>query len=306
MDVKNNTVKGQRKHKDKAEPTFHLAQTSLDIINKIIIGYAHKNGSLKVDEIAKEIGIRETPISVNHAFLMDVGIIKGSSVEKQSTLIGRKLGGILELGGKKDIGEIWQKIIIENSFCINLLDEIASMGEIDKKEFQKRILLLAGYNNPPRDVGTGAYDLIKIFDQAGLITKSGRKFVVSNAYKSALYRAQPQKAKIKNSYITEDHIAIPVDIDYILEQRCFRLLNAGSSEPKVWDSVALCDYNGETTPPNNLVCRAEEKTDGRRPERESIGRYAENRSGCQSQTTAIHCEIQAAHPARSGCLSGIW
>ncbi len=60
---------------------------------------------------------------------------------------------------------------------------------------------------------------------------------------------------------------------------------------------ALCDYNHETIPSNNLVCRAEEKTDGRRSERGSTGRDAENRSGRQSETAAIHWGIQAAHPA---------
>ena len=33
----------------------------------------------------------------------------------------------------------------------------------------------------------------------------------------------------------------------------------GGKEHRLTDS--LCDYNSETTPANNLVCRAEEKTD---------------------------------------------
>jgi predicted HTH transcriptional regulator len=61
--------KVKRKQRAKAEPkNFHLAQTSLEIIEEIIVAYARKNGSMTLSEIAKEIGKQKTPISIDHAF----------------------------------------------------------------------------------------------------------------------------------------------------------------------------------------------------------------------------------------------
>jgi PAS domain S-box-containing protein len=51
---------------------------------------------------------------------------------------------------------------------------------------------------------------------------------------------------------------------------------------------ALCDYNSETIPSNNLESRAEEKKDGRKATRERTGRIAKNRNSSQSPATAVY------------------
>src|SRR5271157_3261513 len=100
-------------------------------------------------------------------------------------------------------------------------------------------------------------------------------------------------------------LALPISIRPVLHPRIYITPHSTFSGKLSSLTNTLCDYNGETTPPNNLVSRAEEKTDGRRPERGSPGRNAEDRSSSQSPATAVHRRIQAAHPAGSRGLSRV-
>jgi hypothetical protein len=243
MDEKAKVDKGKRKQKDKAAPTFHLAQSSLEKINEIIKGYARKNGSMRLEEIAKEICKREAPISVAHGFLTDIGIIEEIGVEKQSSRIGKRLGRLLALENPEDIMEVWQDIIINNSFCKTVLEKIELKGEIDNKTLRKLICFDAGYDigldgEPiPRDINTGSIALIKIFDLAGFITISGNKIKVSDPFISARDGVKLIQNDKKNFFISEERNAILANLDIELKQRCISLLSAGSADPKIWDSV---------------------------------------------------------------------
>src|SRR3990170_7579811 len=60
---------------------------------------------------------------------------------------------------------------------------------------------------------------------------------------------------------------------------------------------ALCDYNDETLVPNNLVCRAQEKSHARGTERQVSRRRDEDRSSSQSQASPTSGGIQVAYSA---------
>jgi hypothetical protein len=148
-----------------------------------------------------------------------LGIIDGSSVEKHSTPSGKELGSAL-INLKKDDREkweIWKKIIMGNSFCVSLLDDIASKDLMDKRGLQTRIIYLAGYLTHPRDAETGAKVLIKIFENIGFIKKSGKKFLVSNEYKTE--KKEDDFLKMEFSEISLEEIGLEPDITNTINLR---------------------------------------------------------------------------------------
>jgi hypothetical protein len=70
-----------------ADEKFHLPVSSYAELVKIIQGYSHHGGKLvKLDDIAKTVGINRTKVSANNGFLADIGLITGGNTKQASSL----------------------------------------------------------------------------------------------------------------------------------------------------------------------------------------------------------------------------
>lgn len=177
MDANSNISNYRKKPKDRANPDFHLSQSSLRTINIIIMGYARIQGTAKFKAFTETIGEKRPNVTLAHGFLLDLGIIEGD-FNKSSTQLGRELGMALINGTEGDIKKCWAKVIDGNNYCLALLRDISQRGEVTRTDFQKRIFYFAKYLDPNKDYRVGANTLINIFQIAGYVTKSGNYYKV--------------------------------------------------------------------------------------------------------------------------------
>ncbi len=169
-------------HRPKPGVTFHLGQSSLKKIHAVVRAYYVVGHPATLEEVERASEQSRGTVHSMQGFLVDIGILGGTSKRKQLCPLGAELGkAIKSRKGDTTINQAWKRIVCQNGFCIQTLRAARAEGKTDKNRFIYLVFTAAGYR--PRDLShdytTGAKALISIFRRAGLVRRSNGYYTVS-------------------------------------------------------------------------------------------------------------------------------
>lgn len=156
---------------------FNLPGSSLEEVQKIVMGYGHSPNGAGLAALAKLTGQEATRISSNNKFLVDLGVISGGKV-KSPTDLGKKLARALEHGQSEDARRFWMEAVQSNESLSGLVTTIRIRGGMGLKEFTEHVLYVSG-QKPNSGNKTGAKCVVDLLVNAGLIVEDDGKIAVS-------------------------------------------------------------------------------------------------------------------------------
>jgi hypothetical protein len=164
-------------------PQINIPTVSYKKTTEIIVKYLDYGYLTKLKDIADKSKINKVEYSKVNPFLEELKIVGRDRVHKKLTDLGAKLANSLKYNQEKEISLYWRKVIEENNFMVNLLNEVYELGELPKEKFQNKILSsikLPGKS--PKAFSyyqTGAKTIIDIFVIAKVVIYQNGKYVVN-------------------------------------------------------------------------------------------------------------------------------
>lgn len=188
--------------------TFHLPQSSLKKIHAVVRAYFVIGRPATLEEVGRQSQQSQATIQGMQDFLVDLGILRGTSKRKQLRPVGMDLGkAIKSHKGDATINWLWKRAVSQSGFCLQVLRDARAEGKMDKNRFIYLIFVAAGYR--PRDLShdytTGTKALISIFRRAGLVRRTNGYFTVGKAVEKLSETLQDENRK-DDSYISQEHI----------------------------------------------------------------------------------------------------
>ncbi len=190
-------------------PAFHLAQSSLKKIHAVIRAYYVIGRSATLDEVQRESQLSQGTVANLQRYLTDMGILMGSPRRKQLRPLGLELGKAIK-SRKSDasINRVWRRIVCQNGFCVQVLQQARLEGKLDRNRFVYLVFTAAGYR--PRDLShdytTGGKALISIFKRAGFVRRSNGYFTVGRSLEKLLEKQRSELAR-EADYISQDRLS---------------------------------------------------------------------------------------------------
>jgi hypothetical protein len=172
-----------------AEEQFRLPGSSYEELAKIIVGYSRFDSEIPPSEVGRVIGMHETIVSRNNAFLMAVGVVTGGK-RKAITPLGMGLARALEHQMPDEITNHWQSVISQVPFFRNLLSAVRIRRGMDLSTLQAHVAYSAGQKKSPA-VMTGASAVVEIMRAAAVLREEGGKIVAAEETFSTPSVAEP-------------------------------------------------------------------------------------------------------------------
>jgi hypothetical protein len=123
------------------------------------------------------MGMHETIVSRNNAFLVAIGIVAGGK-KKGMTDLGRALARALEHQMPDEITRHWQMVLENVPFFRNLLAAVRIRRGMDLPTLQAHVAYSAGQKKSP-GVMAGAAAIVEIMKAAGVIQEDGGKYIAA-------------------------------------------------------------------------------------------------------------------------------
>lgn len=159
------------------EEAFRIPGSSYDELIKIIKGYGTTDKELSLSRLSTMTGMGPTVVSRNNGFLLDTGIIEGTT-KKKITEAGKKLAQALAYDLDGDISKYWRQVIGEIDFLHNLVSSVQIRKGMEPSTLRTHVAYSAGKSRGPT-VMTGAGAIIEILKKAGLVVESDGQLVVA-------------------------------------------------------------------------------------------------------------------------------
>jgi hypothetical protein len=163
---------------DTSKASLSWPSGSWKILTKIIRAwYTAENGGGEWTQktVARLAAMQPSRVSVNKAFLQDIGIVQAEGISL--TEAGESLGFGLYNDNPRLAQQALQKIVRENSILKQLLDIIRGRGTVDRENFEDEVLLLTkqGKDDAP-GFTIGVRVLEDILVESGLVEESNDAF----------------------------------------------------------------------------------------------------------------------------------
>lgn len=168
---------------------FRLPGSSYEELAKIIAGYGRFDVEVPPSEVGKVIGVHDTIVSRNNAFLVAVGLVSGGK-RKAVTPLGKGLARAIEHLMPEEIARHWQNVIAGVPFFQNLVSSVRIRRGMDPSTLQAHVAYSAGVKKSPA-VMAGAAAVVEIMRAAGVLREEGGKLVAADDLSSTSESAPP-------------------------------------------------------------------------------------------------------------------
>lgn len=200
-----------------SDEKFKLPRSSYDELVKIIKTYGQFQEPKSLGEVSKLVGMNDTKISANNAFLLQVEILEPGK-KKAISPKGRSLAQALEHEMPDQIRDAWYKVVEESKFLQNLVASVRIRKGMDDTTLQSHIAYSAG-EAKKSPVMTGARAVIDILRAADAIKEEDGKLVV--VQHDTTKAIEPKGQEVNTPQITarepqvETQQAASIDISHV-------------------------------------------------------------------------------------------
>lgn len=169
---------------------FRLPGSSYEELVKIIMGYGNVTTDVAPGDVGRVIGMHETQVSRNNAFLVATGIVEGGR-RKTITPFGTGLARALEHSQVDEVSKCWHKVVSTRPFFQKILAAVRIRRGMDASTLQAHVAYSAGQKKNAAVIA-GAAAVIQIMQVAGVLRVEADKLVVVDEVPSGLEQPRHQ------------------------------------------------------------------------------------------------------------------
>jgi hypothetical protein len=136
----------------------------------MIKGYAHFEENVRLDDLARLLGINKAIISGNNSFLTELGLIEGGKT-KNATPLCKNLGRALEHSQKEDIRKYLREVVQGNEFLSDIVSTVRIKEGMTVDELASHVLYASGQPNTKGNA-TSARAVVDLLMESGLLIET--------------------------------------------------------------------------------------------------------------------------------------
>lgn len=174
------------------EDNFRLPGSSYEELAKIIQGWWMTDGPSPNSDVGRKVGVADTTVSRNNAFLEALGVVEGTGRLKQVSALGKRLGRALHHQHEEEIRRGWADAVDQSSFLTDMLAAVRIRGGMDDSALTRHIAFSAGQKSDKKSAA-GLRTVIRILEESRRLISVDGTYQASTEDPSAQSAGEPHE-----------------------------------------------------------------------------------------------------------------